>query len=338
MSDDFQLSLRWRRQHSPSVTLCGFVFVFLPASFTPQYVAAQAYPSKPIRFLVSTAPGGSPDILARIIAQKLSIAMGQQVVVDNRAGASGVIGTEIVARSAPDGYTLLLGTSLNIGAMPALRKRLPYDVERDFTPVTQLAWVANVVGLHPSVPASTVAELVQAAKTRTLNYGSAGNASPAHLGGELFNVLAGVKMTHVPYKGAGPAAAELLAGQIQVFMGAPLVLLPYAQGGRIKVIATTGAMRDPLLPQLPTVAETLPGYDITQWWGVVVPAKTPRAIVERLNRELVNALQQPDVQEKLRQQGTTPLSGSAEAFARVIADERVRVTRLAQQAGIRLDD
>lgn len=304
----------------------------------PHYAGAQAYPSKPIRFLVSTAPGGSPDILARILAQKLSLAMGQQVVVDNRAGASGVIGTEIVARSAPDGYTLLLAASLNIGAMPALRKRLPYDVERDFAPVTQLAWVANVVALHPSVPASNVAELVQAAKARTLNYGSAGNGSPAHLGGELFNILAGVKMTHVPYKGAGPAAAELVAGQLQVFMGAPLVLLPYAQGGRVKIIATTGGARDPLLPQLPAVAETLPGFDITQWWGLVVPAKTPRAIIERLNRELASALRQPDVQEKLRQQGVTPLSGSPEAFARVIADERVRVARIAKQAGIQLDD
>ena len=300
--------------------------------------SVQAYPLKPIRFIVSTAPGGSPDILARILAQKLSESMGQQVVVDNRAGASGVIGTEIVARSAPDGYTLLLGTSLNIGAMPVLKKRLPYDAEKDFAPVTHLAWVANVVALHPSLPVSNVAELVQLARNRVINYGSAGNGSPAHLGGELFNVLAGVRMTHVPYRGAGPASADLIAGQIQLFMGAPLVLLPHVHGGRVRMIATTGARRDPLLPQLPSVAETLPGYDITQWWGVVVPAKTPRVIVDRLNREMSSALKLPDVQEKLRQQGTTPLSSTPEAFARVITEERVRVARIASQAGIRLDD
>jgi tripartite-type tricarboxylate transporter receptor subunit TctC len=319
------------------VRVAALVLVLGPLlAATP--AAAQPYPVKPIRFIVSTAPGGSPDILARIVAQKLSESMGQQVVVDNRAGASGIIGTEIVAKSAPDGYTILLGTSLNIGAMPVLKKRMPYDADKDLAPVTHLAWVANVVALHPSVPATTVAELVQVARSRPLNFASSGNASPAHLSGELFNVLAGTKMTHVPYKGAGPAAGDFIAGQVQVFMGSPLVLMPHAQTGRARVIATTGATRDPLLPQLPTVAETLPGFEITQWWGVVVPARTPSAIIDRLNREFASAVRQPDVQEKLRQQGTTPLTGTPEQFRRVIAEERVRVARLAKQAGIRLDD
>ncbi len=300
--------------------------------------SAQPYPSKPIRFIVSTAPGGSPDILARVLGQKLSETMGQQVVVDNRAGGSGVIGTEIVARSAPDGYTLLLATSLNVCALPALKKRLPFDADKDFAPVTQIAWVANVVSVHPGVAATSVGELVQQAKSRSLNYASAGNASPAHLAGAMFSVLAGVRMTHVPYKGAGPAATDLIAGQVHVFFGSPLVLMPHAASGRVRVIATTGAQRDPLIPQLPTVAETLPGYEITQWWGVVVPAKTPGAVVERLRQAIVNALEQADVREKLRQQGTTAKTSAPEDFAQFIRAERTRIARLAQQAGIRMDD
>ena len=301
-------------------------------------VCAQAYPSKPIRFIVSTAPGGSPDILARIVGQKLSEQMGQQVVVDNRAGGSGVIGTEIVARSAPDGYTLLLATSLNVCALPVLKKRLPFDAQKDFASVTQIAWVANVVSMHPGIAATSVAELVQQARSRSLNYASAGNASPAHLAGAMFNLLAGVKMTHIPYKGAGPASTDLIAGQVHVFFGSPLVLMPHASSGRVRVIATTGAQRDPLIPQLPTVAETLPGYEITQWWGVMVPARTPRPIIERLRQAIAHALEQPDVREKLRQQGTTPKSSAPEAFARFVAEERTRIARLAQQAGIRMDD
>jgi tripartite-type tricarboxylate transporter receptor subunit TctC len=302
------------------------------------HCGAQSYPNRPIRFIVSTAPGGSPDILARIVAQKLAESMGSQVVVDNRAGASGIIGADIAAKSAPDGYTLLLATSLNIGAMPVLKKRMPFDADKELAPVTQLAWVANVVSMHPSVPATNVAELVQAAKSRSLNFASAGNASPAHLAAEMFNVLAGVKMTHIPYKGAGPASSELIAGQVQVFFGSPLVLLPHAKTGRVRIIATTGAKRDPLLPHLPTVAETLPGYELTQWWGVIVPARSPRAVIDKLNREIGEALAQPDVQEKLRQQGTTPLASTPEAFGKLIAAERVRVAKIAQQAGIRLDD
>lgn len=299
---------------------------------------AQPYPARPIRFIVSTAPGGSPDILARLVAQRITESMGQQVIVDNRAGASGVIGTEIAAKSAPDGYTMLLGTSLNIGAMPVLKKRLPFDADKDLAPVTQLAWVANVVSMHPSVAATNVAELVSVAKTRALNFASAGNASPAHLAGEMFNVLGGVKMTHVPYKGAGPASIDLIAGQVQVLIGSPLVLVPHAKMGRVRVVATTGSQRDPLLPHLPTVAETLPGYEITQWWGVMVPARTPPAVIARLNREFAAALAHADVRDKLRQQGTTPLASDPQAFARLIAEERARVSRLAQQANIRLDD
>ena len=314
------------------------IAIALTLSIAAAGAIAQVYPSKPIRFIVSTAPGGSPDILARIVAQKLSEQMGQQVIVDNRAGGSGVIGTEIVARAAADGYTLLLATSLNIGAIPVLKKQLPFDAGRDFAPVTQLAWVANVVSMHPSLPATSVADLVKIARSRSLNYASAGNASPAHLAGAMFNVLADVRMTHVPYKGAGPASADLIAGQVQVFFGSPLVLMPHAQSGRVRVIATTGAQRDPLIPHLPTVAETLPGYEITQWWGVVVPAKTPRAIIERLRSTIAAALDLPDVREKLRQQGTTPKSSSPEAFARLVAEERLRIAQLAQRAGIRMDD
>lgn len=244
----------------------------LCTAVTCHAAGALPYPVRPVRVIVPSAPGGSPDFLARVIFQKITEFTGKQFVVDNRAGASGVIGTEIVARSSPDGYTLLVGGSLNIGALPVLKSHLPFDADRDFVTVGGIAWAANVAGLHPAVPATSVAELVQAARNRPLNFGSAGNGSPAHLGGEMFNLLAGVRMTHVPYKGAGPAASDLIAGQIQVFFGSPLVLVPLAQSGRVKVIASTGATRDPLLPHLPTVAETLPGFEITQWWGVMAPA------------------------------------------------------------------
>jgi tripartite-type tricarboxylate transporter receptor subunit TctC len=319
------------------VRACAYLGAIFTCAQIPT-VAAQTYPSRPIRFIVTTAPGGSPDILARIVAQKVSESFRQQIVVDNRAGASGAIGATIAANSPADGHTLLLATSLNVGAMPALRKKLPYDADKDFAAVTQLAWVANVVGIHPGLPATNVASLVDVAKSRVLNFASAGVGSPAHLAGEMFNVLAGVKMTHIPYKGAGPASADLIAGQVQVFISSPLVLMPYAKTGRLRVLATTGAKRDPLLPELPAVAETLPGYDITQWWGVMVPARTPRAIVDRLAREVAKALALSDVQEKLRQQGTTPLAEGPEAFAHLIAAERIRIARLAERAGLRLDD
>jgi tripartite-type tricarboxylate transporter receptor subunit TctC len=247
--------------------------------------AAQQYPTKPIRLIVASAPGGAPDILGRAVAQKLTESLGQQVVVDNRAGASGIIGAELTAHAAPDGYTLLLGATTILAILPTLNQKLPYDPARDLAPITLIATAANVVVVHPGVGAKNIAELVRAAKAKPLNFASAGNGTPAHLAGEMLNMMAGVRMAHVPYKGAGPALTDLLAGQVQVLITSPIAALPHVHTGKLRLLASTGAQRNPTLPDVPTVAETVPGYEITQWWGLNAPAATPRAIIDRLQKD-----------------------------------------------------
>jgi len=313
------------------------VLVICIACAATAHAAVPAYPGKPIRLIVASAPGGAPDILGRTIAQKLSESFDQQIVVDNRAGASGIIGAEITARAAPDGYTLLLGATTILAILPSLRSKLPYDAERDLAPVTQIASAANVVVVHPGVGAKTVSELVQAAKTRKLNYASAGNGTPAHLAGAMLNVMAGIDMAHVPYKGAGPALTDLLAGQVQLLITSPIAALPHVPTGKLHLLATTGAQRSPALPDLPTVAETLPGYEITQWWGLNAPAATPRSVIERLHRDTARVLQQPDVRERLSAQGAIAVGSTPAEFGRFIAAERTRIARLIQQAGISLE-
>jgi tripartite-type tricarboxylate transporter receptor subunit TctC len=301
--------------------------------------AAQPYPSRPIRFIVPSPPGGSPDILARIVSQKLSEQLRQQIVVDNRSGASGIIGVELVARSAPDGYTLLFVTSTTFGSLPALKKSLPYDAERDFVPLSRIAWVANVVSVNAKLPVSSVADLVKIAKDRPgqLNYGSAGNGSPAHLAGAMFDVLAGVRTVHVPYKGAALAMTDLIGGQLQYFIPSPLVAMPHGRAGRVKVLGTTGTRRDPLLPELPVVADTVPGYEIVQWWGAALPARTPQPIVKRLHQELLTALDAPDARAAMNKNGATPNPESPAAFAAFMKSERARIAKLGRQANITLD-
>jgi tripartite-type tricarboxylate transporter receptor subunit TctC len=302
-------------------------------------IAAQSYPERPIRFLVASPPGGSPDILARIVAARLSGQMKQQVVVDNRSGASGIIGVEIAKRADPDGYTLLLVTATGFASLPALAKSLPYDADRDFISISRIAWVANVVTVNPTLGVASVADLVRIAKERPgqLNYGSAGNGSPAHLAGAMLNVLAGVRTQHVPYKGAAPAMTDLIAGQIQILITSPLVAMPHGRAGRVKVIATTAAKRDPLLPELPPVSDTIPGYEIVQWWGIAVPARTPQAIVNRLHREILTALTARDVRDAMNRNGATPHPESPADFAAFIKAERERIARIGRQAGIVLE-
>ncbi len=288
-----------RRQYAgyPVRALC----CVLAAAPAPLAIAADTYPSRPIRFLVPSPPGGSPDILARIVGSRLTEQMGHQVVVDTRAGASGMIGIELAKHAIPDGYTIVLATTTLFASLPALKSDLPYDPDRDFTALTRIASVANVATVHSGLGVSTVPELVRLAKAKPgqLNYGSAGNGSPAHLAGAMLNVLAGVDTVHVPYKGAAQALSDVIAGQLQILITSPLVAMPHAKGGRIRVLATTGARPDPLLPELPTVAQTVPGYEITQWWGVAVPAKTPPAIAKKLHAEIVKALATPGVRELL---------------------------------------
>ena len=300
---------------------------------------AQQYPNRPIRFLVPGAPGSSQDILARILGNKLSEQLGQQVVVDARAGASGIVGIELAKAAAPDGYTIVAATSTLFAALPVLKPKLSYDADKDFAPLTRMASVANVVTVNAGLGAESIADLVKLAKTRPgqLNYGSAGNASPAHLAGAMFNLLAGVNTTHVPYKGAAQALSDVMAGQLQFLITSPLVAMPHAKGGRIKVLATTGAKRDPLIPELPTVADTVPGYEITQWWGVVVPAKTPAAIASKLHAEIIKALQTPEVRDLIAKQGAAVRPESPSEFAAFMQAERIRIGNLGKRAGITAD-
>lgn len=301
--------------------------------------AGESYPSRPIRLLVPSPPGGSPDILARITAHRLSEQMKQQVVVDNRGGASGIVGVELAKRAAPDGYTLLLVTATNFASLPALKPNLPYDVERDFIPLTRIAWVANVMTVNAGVGVNSVAELVKLAKAKPgqLNYGSAGNGSPAHLAGAMLNVLAGIDTLHVPYKGAALAMTDLIGGQLQILITSPLVAMPHGRAGRIKVLATTGAKRDPLLPELPPVADAVPGYEIVQWWGYAAPARTPAAITKRLHAELMTALAHPEAREAMRKNGATPNPESPSEFAAFMKLERERVAKVGKLAKIVID-
>lgn len=300
---------------------------------------AQTYPSKPIRFIVPTAPGGSPDILARIVGNRLGEQMKTQIVVDTRPGASGVIGVEIARAGAPDGYTLLLVTSTTFASLPVLKKKLPFDPDRDFIALSRIAWVANVVTVNKDIGVNNVADLVRFAKAKpgSLNYGSAGNGSPAHLAGAMFNVLAGVKTTHVPYKGAAPAMSDMMGGQIQFLITSPLVAMPHGRAGRIRVLASTGAQRDPLLPELPTVAETVPGYEIVQWWGVAVPRGTPTAVTQHLHRELMAALNSSEARALMNKNGATPSPETPAAFLAFMKSERARIANVGKQAGIVLD-
>jgi len=301
---------------------------------------AQPYPSKPIRLIVPDATGGSPDQLGRLLAQKMSESIGQQVIVDNRAGAAGVLAAEIAAKAPPDGYTLLMTTTSIYAILPNLRKNLPYDAAKDFVAVSRIATASNVLVVNTSLAANSIPELVKLAKDSpgTLNYASAGIGSPAHLAGEMFNLLAGVKMTHIPYKGAGPGLLDLIAGNAQVMITSPIAAGAHMSGGRVRALATTGAERNPGLPDLPTIADAVPGYEISQSWGIAVPAGTPPDIVRRLNDEIVKAINLPDVKERVLKTGAVPVGDAPAAFDAFIARERERLGEVIRKTGIVLAD
>jgi tripartite-type tricarboxylate transporter receptor subunit TctC len=302
--------------------------------------AAQGYPAKPVRLVVADAAGGAPDQLGRLLAQKLAQGFGQQVIVDNRPGAAGALGADIASKAPADGYTLLLTTTTIYAILPSLKKNLPYDPVRDFAPVSRLATSSNVLVVNVSLPARSVADLVQLAKSRPgeLNYASAGVGSPAHLAGEMLNLLAGIKLTHVPYKGAAPALLDVIAGNAQLIITSPIAAGPHLSGGRVRALATTGADRNPSLPELPTVGEAVPGYEITQSWGIVAPAGTPARIVERLNQEVVRAMRLPDLRESVARTGAVPVGDSASAFEAFMAAERRRLGEVIAKTGIVLAD
>ena len=297
-----------------------------------------AYPTKPVRIVVPSSPGGGTDILARVLAQKLSESQGQQFVVENRPGAGQVIGIEAVARSAPDGYTLLMAASA-IVINEVLYAKPPYDTLRDFVPVTLGASLPNILVVHPALPVKSVRELIALAKARPgqLNYSSAGSGTSPHLSMELFRLMAGITLTHVPYKGTGPATVDLVAGQVQLSMPNVLTALPQIKGGKLRGLGVTSAKRATGLPDIPAIAETLPGYEAIQWYGLLAPAGTPREIVNKVQVETARILVLPEVKARLAADGADAVGNRPEEFAAYIRTEIAKWGKVAKAGGIKLE-
>jgi tripartite-type tricarboxylate transporter receptor subunit TctC len=307
------------------------------ATLTALPVAAQNYPNRAIRLVVPSSPGGGTDITGRIVAAKLSEQLGQQVVVDNRAGAGTIIGIEIAAKSAPDGYTLLMGLS-TLAINPSMYTKLPYDAIKDLAPISLAVVSPNILTVHPSVPAKTVKEFIALAKARpgTITFGSAGLGTSPHLSGELLKVLAKIDIVHVPFKGSGPSVISQLAGEIAANFPSVPTAMPYIKAGKLRGLGVTTAKRTQALPDVPSIAEAgVPGYEATQWFGVLAPAGTPRPIIDRLNQEMVKLLKSPDVRDRLIADGTDPAPTTPEEFAAYIKSETEKWTKVIKAAGIK---
>jgi tripartite-type tricarboxylate transporter receptor subunit TctC len=300
---------------------------------------ADAYPSKPIRFILPFPPGGGTDILGRVIAERLSASLGQPVVIENRGGAGGNVGAEAAAKSPPDGYTIVL-VAPSLAISPSLYTKLNYDPVKDLAPVSLVGTVPNVLVTNPSVPAQNLAEFIALAKAAPggMNFGSGGNGTSNHLAGELFNIQAGVKLVHVPYKGVNLAMNDVLAGQVQmVVIGIPAAL-PFIRAGRLRALAVIAPARAPALPEVPTAAEAgLPNYEVTTWYGVLAPSGTPRPIITRLNAELARAMHAPELKERLAATGTEPRTSTPEEFAEFIRQEIAKWGKVVREAGLKAD-
>jgi len=317
---------------------CGLAALVLCATGSPT-IAQEAYPVKAVRLMVGFSPGGGQDISARILSKYLSAAWGQSVIVENRAGANGMIAAEAVARSVPDGYTLHMFTA-NDAVNAGTRPKIPYDTLRDLAPITTVSSSPYLLAAHPSLPVKNTKDLIALAKARPgqLSYASSGTGSPIHLSTALFSKMADVNMLHVPYKGAGPALIDLVSGQIQVSMASLLSFKQHLDAGRLKVLAVTGSVRSAQLPDIPTIAESgVPGYEATTWNGVAAPAKTPPAIIAAVNRELVRLLASPEVSGIFLKQGTQPQSSTPEAFAGKIKTEIGQWATLVKAIGLQLE-
>ena len=300
---------------------------------------AQDYPARPVRVVVPYAPGGPVDIVGRITAQKLTEAFGQQFVVDNRAGAGGNIAVEVVARSAPDGYTLLVGANGTNAINPNLYRKMTVDPEKDLAPISMVASSAMILVVHPSLPAANVKQLIALARSQpgAINYASSGSGSTAHLSAELFKSMAKIDLLHVPYKGAGPALTDLIAGQVQTMITGVSSTLPYVKAGRLKALGVSSEKRLPLLPEVPSISEQLPGFEVTTWYGVFAPAATPAPLVEKLNQALVRIFNAPDAQARLAAIGADVHTNAPEQFARAIAHERAKWAKIVRESGARAD-
>ena len=315
-----------------------FVFIFL-AALTANVFSQPQYPVKPVRFIVPNPPGGGTDLVARVVSQKVAERWGVNLIIDNRAGAGGIIAVEVASKSAPDGYTLLVGhfpLAITVNLV-----KVPFDPIRDFAPVTLLATTQNVLAVFPSVPAASVKELIAIAKAKPaeLRYGSGGNGTSMHVSAELFSMLAGVKMTHVPYKGAGPALADLLAGQVQLsFISVPAAI-GQIKAGKIRALAVTGARRSQVIPELPTIAEAgLKGYAADQWYGVLVPRATSRQVVSKLNQDFAWALAQPDTRSRLHESGYEIASDTTEEwFGAFIKSEVAKWAKVIKETGMKAE-
>ena len=313
---------------------------FVALACTSFAFAAETYPSKTIRFIVGFAPGGAADIIARALSQKLTDSLRQQVVVDNRASGGGIMAAEITSKAPPDGYTLLMCTISAMATGVSMYAKLGYDPVRDFAPITLAAVTPYLVTVQASLPAATLKDFIALAKSKPgqLNFGTSGTGGGAHLAVEMFKSMAGVNMVHVPYKGAALALTDLMGGHVQLTFSQPPVVLPHLKGGRVKVLATTGARRFSAMPDLPTVAESgVPGYEATSWQGVVVPAKTPKAIVAKLHAEIARALRSPEIGERLALEGSEPGGNTPEEFAAFIKREIAKWARVVKESGLKIE-
>ncbi|MDB5921513.1 MAG: hypothetical protein JWN13_449 [Betaproteobacteria bacterium] len=301
---------------------------------------AQAYPSKPIRWIVPFPPGGGTDVISRALAQKLTEAWGQQVVADNRPGSGGTIGLAAAAKLPADGYNIVLGQLANVAIAPALYAKLPYDPIKDFTPVTLALTSPLILVAHPSLPAKNVKELIALAKAKpdSVTFGSPGNGTTGHLGTEIIKTAGGVKMTHIPYKGASPAFTGLLSGEISVYMSSIQPAIPMLNAGRVRALGVTSAKRMATLPNVPTISESgLPGYEVTNWYGVMMPAGVPKEVLTKIHAELVKILKMPDVQQRFQAEGGDTTSNTPEQFAAFIKTEITKWSKAVRESGAKVD-
>ena len=314
-----------------------FTIAFAAALAVAANASAQTYPSRPVTIVVGFAPGGGTDITARTMAKKLNEYLGQNVVVENRAGAGGSIAAGLVSKANPDGYTILLGTIAALAVAPHLNSKLPYDPLRDFAPISMATVSGNVLVVHPSVQAKTIAEFVKEANSRPggIPYGTSGIGSAGNLAGELFRLMAKANLIHVPYKGGGPAMSDLLGGQIPSVFASATTATPQVKAGKLRALGSTGAKRSASLPDVPTIAEQgYPGYEATNWYAYVTPAKTPREVVARLNREIVKTLRDPETHEQILKQGEEPTPSTPEELAKHMAREHATWGKVIKEAGI----
>ena len=326
-----------RDRHGASARL-AMTTIVLAVAIAGLPAHAQSYPDRPVRMIVAFPPGGAADILARIAAQHLTQGLGQQVVIDNRGGAGGLIATEIAARSNPDGYTLFW-TSIPHVINPHLYAKVTYDALRDFTPVIQFVSVPLMMAAGPSAPGATVKDVIALAKAKPgqINYGSAGSGSSSHLAMELFKSMAQIDLTHVPYKGTGPLITDMLGGQIALTIASAVPLTPQVKSGKLKGVAVTGPKRSPAFPDLPAIAETVRGYEVVNWFGIVAPSGTSKAIVSRVNSELNKALQSPALVKTLASQTADAVGGTPEDFGKVIRADYAKWAKVVKQSGARVD-